>query len=159
LGGFAIGKEVAMNLKVIVVLLSVIAFQVPVPPVPVPSVQVPGLDAMETVWSDYVAKRFRTGRGVVSVSLEHRLPDESRVDIYVIEDIRKTAWEVERAAKWKEAIGQALFYQIMTDAERGGVILISLDNVEDKAYILRCMMVCRKVGLELLVVDEKGAIR
>lgn len=93
---------------------------------------------------------------------EYRLPDDSRVDIF--EHHNKggqsltVAWEVERAAKWKEAIGQAAFYQALSGSERGGVVLILLGDPDDKLCALRCAMACQRCGLAFVSVNERGII-
>lgn len=119
---------------------------------------VPAADARETVWSAYVASKFEdSGDKCVC---EYKLSEDSRIDIYQHHGMGGyTAWEVERAAKFKEAIGQALFYQLMTNASEGGIVLMALGDPSDKLDILRCKLVCQKVGLRLLVVDKSGALR
>jgi hypothetical protein len=124
---------------------------------------IPAVDARETEWSAYVAKEWS---GVVSTSAvtEYLLADETRIDIY--EDNRvndnlifDVAWEVELAAKWKEAIGQAAYYQEMSGADAGGVVLIVLDASKEKADILRCFIACKRCHLWLYTVDQRGIIR
>jgi hypothetical protein len=119
---------------------------------------VPATDARETVWSAYVASTFEDAGH--ECECEYRLPDESRIDIY--QKHRQggcIAWEVERVAKWESAIGQSLYYQLMTDAAGGGIVLIVLGEPGDKLDILRCKLVCQKAGLKLLTVDARGVVR
>ncbi len=119
---------------------------------------VPAADARETVWSAYVASKFDDAGS--ECECEYRLSDESRIDVYQHHSMGGySAWEVERCPKWKESVAQALYYQLMTDAAEGGVVLIALGDADDKANILRCKLVCQKVGLRLLVVDAKGVLR
>jgi len=73
---------------------------------------------------------------------EHRLPDGSRVDI-LTDDV---AYEVEWSDAWEEAIGQSVFYAMATDREPGVWLLLRGNYDED---YLRCLMVCRKLGIEL----------
>jgi len=92
-------------------------------------------DWRETQWSAHLAKS-------VNGQPEFRLPDGSRIDILT----DKTAWEVEWADKWPEAIGQAAFYGISTDRKPGVWLLVKPGD--DERY-LRCLLVCRKYGIEL----------
>lgn len=73
---------------------------------------------------------------------EHRLPDGSRVDI-LTDDV---AWEVEWSDKWEESIGQSVFYGMATNRKPG--VWLLLRNNYDEDY-LRCLMVCRQLGIEL----------
>ncbi len=73
---------------------------------------------------------------------EHRLPDGSRIDI-LTDDV---AWEVEWSDKWEEAIGQSVFFSMATDRKPGVWLLLRGNYDED---YLRCLMVCRKLGIEL----------
>ena len=146
-------RPFALSLALTLVALTVRAQQQPVTPVP-------ARDARETVWSQYIAMQWGKNSYVGKTITEQRLPDDSRVDVVVTwHSGRTVAWEVERAAKWKEAIGQALFYHVMTDSTGGGVVLIALGDPSDKQDILRCLLVCRKIGLDFAIVDEHGVIR
>lgn len=119
---------------------------------------VPASDARETVWSAYVASLFRDKGD--EAECEYRLAEGSRVDIYRKHQLGgATAYEVERAAKWKESVAQAVYYQLMTNASEGAVVLIALGDESDKLDIMRCALVCQKVGLRLLVVDAKGNVK
>ena len=69
----------------------------------------------EPVWSRWLAARM----GGIA---EYRLPDRSRVDILT----QCLAIEVDWCKKYPEAIGQALYYAIMT--ERQPAILLLLRN-------------------------------
>lgn len=115
----------------------------------------PSVDATERDWIEYI--------GLVKLGLtpeytEYRLPDGSFVDVYD-PFVHKCAYEVERAHKWKEAIGQAGLYQIMTRAPEAGVVLLSFDEEADKVFILRCRLVCLHYNIKMLVCDKYGVIR
>jgi len=121
--------------------------------------QVPPIDARETEWSAYVATQFEKEHSS-KCKCEYRLPDESRIDIYEYRNLGGYAsYEIERCHKWKEGIGQALYYQLMTNSSEAGVVLIALGDPDDKLNILRCKLVCQKVGLRLYVVDKAGVVR
>ena len=81
---------------------------------------------------------------------EFVLPDESRIDI----ETDTTSFEVEWSYKWKEAIGQSLFYAIQTGKEPG-IILLQKGELEDKINYLRCKLVCAKHNIKLIVVKVK----
>jgi len=51
--------------------------------------------------------------------VEQSMPDGSRADLVT----HKTAFEIDFAAKWKESIGQALWYALQSN-KRAGIILI-----------------------------------
>lgn len=97
------------------------------------AVQLPAMN--EVQWSAKLAED-------VGGETEVRLPDGSRVDILT----ESNAWEVEWSDKWPEAIGQSVFYGMATD-RRPGVWLL-LRGKRDEDY-LQCLMVCRKLGIEL----------
>lgn len=127
----------------------------------------PAAGARETDWSEYVAAVWNQEPGV-GCRCEHRLSDNSRVDIAVEEVTyageRTAAWEVERAAKWKEAIGQAVFYRDEGEMDEGGVVLLELGTTEeeratDALYEKRCRRACYAAGLALVVVDASGHLR
>ena len=79
---------------------------------------------------------------------EVRLWDGSRVDL--LSDTH--AWEVDYAAKHHEAVGQALYYSLVT-GKRPGVVLLVRDG--DERFVYRCQSVCAKHGIALRV-EEAG---
>lgn len=96
----------------------------------------------ETEWSAKLAE------DIEGAQTEFRLPDGSRVDILTDE----TAWEVEWSDKWEEAIGQSSFYGIATNRKPGVWLLLRGDHDED---YLRCLLVCRKLGIQLKTVKTE----
>jgi hypothetical protein len=78
---------------------------------------------------------------------EVRLPDESRCDLVSLTH----AIEVEWASNWQEAPGQAVLYAIWIK-KKPAVFLLVKDWKEDKLEILRCKLVCEKLGIALLMV-------
>lgn len=91
------------------------------------------------------------GKIVSSSSIrEFVLPDESRIDI----ETDTTSFEVEWSYKWKEAVGQSLYYALQTGKEPG-IILLQKGEPEDKVNFLRCKLVCAKHGIKLIVVKVK----
>ena len=86
--------------------------------------------------------------------------DGSRADL--VND--SFAAEVEWSSKWKEALAQAVLYSIWT-GKKPLVILLVKDprQVSEKLNILRCKLVCERLGIEMRTVEAKrndeGAIR
>lgn len=75
--------------------------------------------------------------------LEHRLKDNTRVDI-LTDDL---AIEVDFAHKWYEAVGQACHYSSLT-GKRPAILLIVRENSDEK-YIKAATNVCRHVRVDL----------
>ncbi len=94
----------------------------------------------EVRWSEWIA----TNRVSELQAVESRLPDGSRIDILTADH----AIEVEWARKWPEAIGQSVFYALATD--RQPAIWLLKKRADDEHY-LRCLMVCRHLGIRLQV--------
>ena len=78
------------------------------------------------------------------------MDDGSRCDI--LNDTH--AIEVEWATKWKEAPAQAVLYSIFT-GKKPKVILLVKSRTKEKLYILRCKLVCEKMGIEMETVEAK----
>ena len=123
---------------------------------------VPPTDARESDWIHYIASSWKKSHSVTTAQEEYLLAEDSRVDIAAKHLIRNRlvfmVWEVERASKWKEAIGQAAFYQGMTGAEEAGIVLVCLQNEADKLFVLRCQIACQRCNIRLVTVDENGYI-
>lgn len=79
--------------------------------------------------------------------MEYVLDDKSRVDC--LTDTH--AIEVEFAPKWKEAIGQALFFGIKTK-RKPGILIISENPDTDAKYIKRLRIVSGEYGIDLFEV-------
>jgi len=75
--------------------------------------------------------------------LEATTIDGSRVDCL----LPNYAVEGERAYKWKEAVGQSLFYGIQTQ-RTPAILLIVNDPVKDKKYIDRLNKVATRYGIK-----------
>lgn len=80
-------------------------------------------------------------------TIEYRLDDLSRVDCLTDE----YAIEVEFAKKWKEAIGQALFYGIKTN--RTPAIALIVDG-NDTKHINRLNVVSERYGIKVFYIDK-----
>lgn len=107
-----------------------------------------GVDLSENQVSD---KIVQMGVIVPKNSIrEYTLPDDSRVDIFTDE----YAFEVEWAHKWKESIGQSLYYAIQTD-KKPGIILLFKGEPQDKENYLRCSVVCEKYNIKLITLKVK----
>lgn len=110
-------------------------------------------DWKEIDWSKHLAKQ-------VGGVPEYQLPDGSRVDIYVTGEEYDIAYEVEHCSKWKESIGQALFYTASLDNHvkpcRPGIWLL-MKSEDDEDY-LRCLTVIRELkskGFPIILKVEK----
>jgi len=77
---------------------------------------------------------------------EVRLWDATRVDL-----LNAThAIEVDWCRKWPEAIGQALYYALVT-GRRPGVLLLVTDMKKEARFIHRCQAVCARHGITLFI--------
>ena len=103
----------------------------------------PGPTEQEPAWSRYLADRW----GGVS---EYRTADGSRVDILT----GSTAWECDWAKKWQEAIGQAIWYGVVTD-RRPGVVLLTRGKPTERLYIARAAGACGACGVRFRVVGTR----
>jgi hypothetical protein len=116
---------------------------VPVPPIDLPRDLLAADTAepklRETDWSKRIAADFRA-QGTPAET-EFVCPDGSRVDVLTPE----FAYEVEWASKWKESIGQAVFYGIATNRQPAVILLMDREQTE----YLRCAVVCGKLGVRL----------
>jgi len=80
-------------------------------------------------------------------TIEYRLPDGSRVDCLT----DKYAIEVDYSKKWKEAIGQALFYGIHT-GRKPAIAIIT--NGKDEVNLRRLESVTEKYDIKLFYIKE-----
>lgn len=62
------------------------------------------------------------------------------------------AIEVEWAEKWKESIGQSIYYSIVHN-KKPGIILLRKKGLDVSHHIYRCQTVCAKVGITLWIED------
>lgn len=109
---------------------------------------IPASGARETEWSKFLSESSEYKH--LNGSPEYTLFDKSRVDI-----LTKThAIEVEWAPKWKEAIGQALFYAALTD-QKPGIVLLCRKTPEDRISYLRLMTVAAKYDISVWTVEIK----
>ena len=72
--------------------------------------------------------------------------DSSRVDILNDE----YAIEVDWSEHWAEAIGQSLYYSILT-GKKPGIILLIKDKKKETKHIYRCQTVCAKHNIRLFL--------
>jgi len=81
------------------------------------------------------------------------LPDRSEIDV----ESKDIAYEIDFANKWKEAIGQSLFYGISTGKRPGIILLMGKGNPDlERLYYLRCLVVCGKHGITLRTVKMRN---
>lgn len=81
--------------------------------------------------------------------IEYRLPDKSRVDCLTATH----AAEVEFAPKWKEAIGQSLYYATIAGV-RPGIVLI-MRTPKDAKYFFRALLLCLIYGIDLWIIEAE----
>lgn len=74
---------------------------------------------------------------------EYKLKDGSRVDCLT----NDYAIEVDFSNKWSEAIGQSLYYSIMT-GKKAGIYLI-IENKEEEKYLYRLNRVAKKFNIKV----------
>lgn len=86
------------------------------------------------------------------IGKERRLWDNSRVDILT----SQYAIEVDWAYKWKEAIGQSLWYSVVT-TKAPGICLLLKNIADDSMDIHRCNTICVKYDIALWLVDTSSA--
>lgn len=91
----------------------------------------------ETAWSRWLAVQM----GGVA---EYVLPDKSRVDILT----DTLAIEVDWAKKWPEAIGQAVFYGLVT-ARTPAILLLLRGKDTEKEYLRRAKQAADKLGISV----------
>ena len=72
--------------------------------------------------------------------------DSSRVDLLNDE----YAVEVDWAPKWAEAVGQSLYYSILTE-KKPAIILLIKDKKAEMKHIYRCQTVCAKHNIKLIL--------
>lgn len=112
------------------------------------------------------AQLHRAGIKYSKYEPEYTLPDNSRVDIALIqpndlnqeiltEEVTKVI-EVEWAHKFYEAIGQVLTYQEMSGMAEPCIWLLDKKGIDNRLNIVKCRAVCNAHGIELIVekVDE-----
>lgn len=96
----------------------------------------------EVEQSRILAERYGCAREVV-------LADGSRVDLVS----RDYAVEVEWCEKWKEAPSQAVLYSVWTGKKPAVILLVGKGEASsEKMSILRCKLVCERMGVRLAVV-------
>lgn len=97
----------------------------------------PNPTSNEVAWSTWLADQM-------GGCAEYVLPDKSRVDILT----PTLAIEVDWVKKWAEAIGQAVFYGIMTDRQPAILLLLRSKETEEK-YLERAKMAADKLGISV----------
>lgn len=98
----------------------------------------------ETDWSAFIADEMR--RSGIDAVTEAKGADGSRCDILTPTISYEVEWS--HNGKWKEAIGQAVFYSIQHD-RRPGIIMLMDGSPNEQVDYLRCLAVCGKLGIRL----------
>ena len=91
-----------------------------------------------------IVKRISHKYDIPEGGIEHRLWDDTRVDMLSAE----FAWEVDKTKNWQDAVGQSLYYSLVTN-RKPGIILLTSDTKKDASHIHRCQCVCAKYGIRL----------
>lgn len=86
--------------------------------------------------------------GVTEVVLQ----DKTRVDCVTDE----YAVEVDFASKWAEAVGQSLYYAIMT-GRRPGILLI-MEEKSDERFLERVRAVTERIGVRVWTVTPENGL-
>ena len=63
-----------------------------------------------------------------------------------------TAWEIDWAPKWAEAIGQSLYYAQLTE-RKPGIISLTTDRKADARHIYRVQTVAARHGIRIKIED------
>ena len=100
----------------------------------------------EFLEKDYQKKWCNEAGGAI----EHILPDKTRVDCLTDE----YAIEFDFAYKHFEAIGQALYYGIMTN-RKPGIVLILERPAKDQRYLNRLLGVAHKYDIRVWVMNPE----
>jgi hypothetical protein len=77
---------------------------------------------------------------------EYRLWDASRVDLLSDE----YAIEVDFSHKWSEAVGQSLYYALVT-GKKPAIVLLVTNPQKESRFIFRLQAVCAKHGIKLFL--------
>lgn len=102
----------------------------------------------EGAWSDRIAAT-KTSEGD-EAETEFRLPDGSRVDITTKTHAIEVEWcGPKHPRKYREAVGQALEYALLTGKKPGILLLLEDDSEQMKIDYVRCLMICRTHGIQL----------
>lgn len=106
---------------------------------PVPAVVAAHLEN-EVIHGKRLAVKYRGRAEVV-------MEDGTRVDI--LTDCE--AIEIDWAPKHYEAVGQALWYSILTGKEPAIILLVEREG--DQRHVDRCRRICKRVGIKLYTED------
>ena len=107
---------------------------------------IPNSTANEPEWTQYLANSHAELQG----EAEYRTPDGSYVDIVT----KEYAVEVEWPKKWKEAVGQALFYSCVTGLKPAIAMLVR-NKPSEKLYFARLMLVCNEYNIKIFFVKTR----
>jgi len=97
----------------------------------------------EPAWSRYLADRW-------GGEAEARLVDGSRCDVLTTTE----ACEIEWAKKWKESVGQAALYGVLT-GRTPVVCLLLRGKPNERIYVMRCATACAFAGIILRTVETR----
>ena len=83
--------------------------------------------------------------------MEYELPDKTRVDCLTLTH----AIEFDFGKKWAEAIGQSLYYGLITN-RKAGIVLILEDKSNEQKYLQRLLTVTEKYGIDVWVISPES---
>lgn len=83
--------------------------------------------------------------------VEYILPDKTRIDCLT----PTHAIEFDFGNKWAEAIGQSLYYSLIT-GRKAGVVLILEDKAREQKYLQRLQTVSKRYGIDVWIMSPKS---
>lgn len=85
--------------------------------------------------------------------MEYELPDKTRVDCLT----PTHAIEFDFSKKWAEAIGQSLYYGLITN-RKAGIVLILENEKHEQKYLQRLKTVSKKYGIDVWTTSPKSIL-
>ena len=82
---------------------------------------------------------------------EYKLPDKTRIDCLT----PTHAIEFDFSKKWAEAIGQSLYYALITQRQPG-IVLILEDKTNEQRYLQRLLTVAKRYGIDVWVMSPES---
>ena len=98
------------------------------------------LEAKREAWHAEQAQAMYGGE------LEVRLKDGTRVDLLT----ETHAYEVEHSSNWKEAIGQALHYALLTDRKAGIILVMEKPKADAHLQSLKAVIEAYELPVEVV---------
>lgn len=83
--------------------------------------------------------------------VEYILPDKTRIDCLT----PTHAIEFDFGSKWAEAIGQSLYYGLIT-GRKAGIVLILEDKINGQKYLQRLQTVSKRYGIDVWIMSPQS---